>query len=343
MSHNKKIAIWLFICAFMVAMMVLVGGLTRLTESGLSITEWEPIKGALPPLTEADWENLLNEYRGSPEYLHKNQGMNIEEFKNIFWLEYIHRLLGRMVGLVFFLPFAYFLIKKQLEQKLSLKLAGIFLLGGLQGLVGWYMVKSGLIDVPSVSHFRLMFHLILAFIIFSLLFTTALNLLSPNGKQDFPLKRFSAIVILLIFLQSAFGAMVAGLDAGMIYNTFPLMNGRIIPEDILAYSPVYENLHNHATIQFLHRIFAFISLFTILWFSVKCIKLQDKKIALSANILIILIALQFMLGILTLLHQVPIGYASKHQMGALILVAWLFWIRHLLKRESHEKIKTANH
>lgn len=217
--------------------MVVVGGVTRLTDSGLSIVEWQPLVGTMPPITQTDWDELLEKYRTSPQYEKVNKGMSIDEFKTIFWWEYFHRLLGRLIGLVFFIPFVYFLIKKQIDKPLGIKLTGIFILGGLQGFMGWYMVMSGLVDIPHVSQYRLTAHLGLAFIIFATMLWVALGLLSPipaeTDEQDTNgLRRFAIGLSWLIFIMVLSGGFVAGIRAGLAYNTFPLMNGHFIPRSI---------------------------------------------------------------------------------------------------------------
>ena len=227
----------------MVFAMVVVGGVTRLTDSGLSIVEWQPIMGTLPPVTQGDWDELLEKYRATPQYQKVNKGMSVDEFKSIFWWEYFHRLLGRLIGLVFFIPFVYFLVKNQIDRSLGIKLTGIFVLGGLQGLMGWYMVMSGLVNDPHVSQYRLTAHLGLAFIIFAAMFWVALGLLSPKGDNPDAgeamqsLRRFAIGLTSLIFIMILSGGFVAGLRAGLAYDTFTLMNGHFIPPEIFILDP----------------------------------------------------------------------------------------------------------
>ena len=222
-DHARVVALWLLVCAAFTFAIVVVGGMTRLTESGLSIVEWQPIVGALPPLSQADWETLFAKYRETPQYQKVFSEIGLEGFKKIFWWEYLHRLLARVIGLVFLIPFLYFLLKKKLDKPLSWKLAGLFVLGGLQGAMGWYMVKSGLVDNPRVSHLRLTAHLGLALLIFAVEFRLALELLSASrSKKTNPLAR---TVVAVVFLMALSGGFVAGLRAGHAYNTFPLMNG----------------------------------------------------------------------------------------------------------------------
>jgi cytochrome c oxidase assembly protein subunit 15 len=336
MNNNRKIAIWLFICCFMVAMMVLVGGLTRLTESGLSITSWKPFTGAIPPLNDADWQAEFSQYQASPEYQKINKGMSIDEFKFIFWWEYIHRLLGRILGLVFAIPFAYFAAKKYIDRNLTKKLLGIFALGGLQGFMGWFMVKSGLSDNPYVSHFRLAAHLGLALIIFSCMFLLGRELLDPTqNKHSLPkLKRINNISILLIFVQIIFGAFVAGLNAGFVYNTWPLMNGEFAPDEAFKTLAFFSDA---ASVQFIHRWFAFlVAGHLIATYFVNFSNYKQAKCLLPASSLVILVVLQIAIGIATLLLMGKIGaipdavwiaHASAHQILAVLLLANALWLR----------------
>lgn len=327
MSHsspahaNRPVALWLFSCAFMVFAMVVIGGLTRLTASGLSIVEWKPIAGILPPLNAESWLAEFAKYQQSPEYRHVNLGMSLDEFKAIFFLEYLHRLIGRVAGLVFLLPFLYFIVTKKLEKRLIAPFFGIFLLGGLQGLIGWYMVKSGLVNDPHVSHYRLALHLAMAFILEGALLWAALSMWYGSHKLHFSASKHLFITLLLVFLQVVSGAFVAGLHAGLIYNTFPLMDGHLIPRGIASMEPWYKNLlENITTVQFIHRLFALIVTFSIvtLW-----IKAQFDKyyipIKNSINFLMIMLIIQLTLGIATLILQVPIPLASLHQAGAMVL------------------------
>src|SRR5687768_6960674 len=252
-NDRRAVAAWLLVCAALVFLIVVVGGVTRLTRSGLSIVEWQPLIGALPPLSEAHWQELFAKYRQTPEFRLVNFDMTLEGFKTIFWWEYAHRLLGRLIGLVFFLPLLYFLWKGKIDKPLAWKLFGIFLLGGLQGALGWFMVKSGLVDDPRVSHFRLTAHLGVALAIFAAQFWIALGLLFPRNQ---PVVKQAAALPLIIFLMALTGGMVAGLRAGYAYNTFPLMNGHFVPPEILALEPWWQNFfYNMATVQFVHRGF----------------------------------------------------------------------------------------
>jgi heme a synthase len=331
---RRQVAAWLFVCAAFTFAMVVVGGITRLTESGLSIVEWQPIAGALPPLSQADWEALFAKYRETPQYQQVFSQIGLEGFKSIFWWEYTHRLLGRTIGLVFLFPFLWFLFKRKLSKPLAWKLAGLFVLGGLQGAMGWYMVKSGLVDDPRVSHFRLTAHLGLALLIFATEFWLALQLLSPKeGKKNV----LAIHVVKLVFLMALSGGFVAGLRAGHAYNTFPLMNGQLIPQDIFLLEPWWRNfLWNVATVQFVHRAIFWLLLLLVplLWWR---LRRTDAKIA--AHHLLGMFLLQATLGISALLLAVPIPLAAMHQAGAVLLLACALWTTHV---SSTSTPRTAN-
>jgi len=337
-AMQKPIAIWLLVCCALVFAMVVVGGVTRLTDSGLSIVEWKPIVGTIPPLSESDWEEIFEQYHKTPQYKKVNQGMSPDEFKDIFWWEYFHRLLGRIIGLVFFIPFLYFFVRKRIDRPLGLKLAGIFLLGGLQGVMGWYMVKSGLVDNPRVSQYRLTAHLSLAFVIYAAMFHVALGLLFPTGtlhkdNRLHSLHRFSQVLIGLIFLMVLSGGFVAGIRAGLAYNTFPLMNGHFIPPEIFMLEPWYRNFFdNMATVQFDHRMIAWILaiLVPIFWFKSQQLALPSST-HLACNLLLFMLIVQISLGIATLLMLVPLPLAAAHQAGAMLLFTSALWVNHKLR------------
>ena len=339
MVMQKPIAVWLLICCVLVFAMVVVGGVTRLTDSGLSIVEWQPIIGTMPPVTQGDWDELLEKYRASPQYQQINKGMSVDEFKSIFWWEYFHRLLGRLIGVVFFIPFVYFLIKKQIDKPLGIKLAGMFVLGGLQGFMGWYMVMSGLVNDPHVSQYRLTAHLGLAFVIFAFMFWVALDLLSPEGghqqktEQLQSLRRYSIGLSWLIFIMVLSGGFVAGIRAGLAYNTFPLMNGHFIPPEIFLLEPWYRNFFdNMATVQFDHRLIAWILAFSVPLFWFKAMKAElPGTTRLACHLFLLMLAIQISLGIATLLYVVPIPLAASHQGGAVLLFAAALWVSHRLR------------
>ena len=335
---QRSIAVWLLACCVLVFAMVVVGGVTRLTNSGLSIVEWQPIIGTLPPLSQSDWEVVFEKYHQTPQYKKVNQGMSLDEFKGIFWWEYFHRLLGRGIGLAFFIPFVYFVARKGIDRPLGLKLAGIFLLGGLQGAMGWYMVKSGLVDNPHVSQYRLTAHLGLAFIIYAAMLWVALGLLFPKGSLHGDerlqnLRRFSRGLTTLIFIMILSGGFVAGIRAGLAYNTFPLMNGQFIPTDIFILEPWYRNFFdNMATVQFDHRMIAWMLAFLVplFWFRSRQLPLPPST-RLACNLLLIMLAVQISLGIATLLLVVPLHLAAAHQGGAVLLFTAALWVSHRLR------------
>ena len=317
--------------------MVVVGGITRLTHSGLSIVEWEPLVGAVPPLSDAQFQQLFDKYQQTPEYQKVNRGMSLEEFKDIFWWEYFHRLLGRAVGLAFLLPLLYFMLRRRVDRKLGAGLLGIFLLGALQGAMGWYMVKSGLIDDPRVSQYRLTAHLALAFLIFAAMLWIALGAWAPQPASVDParrrLRRFAIGLTALIFLMVLSGGFVAGTHAGLAYNTFPLMNGQVIPPEYLALEPWYQNLFNNvAAVQFNHRLIACLIaiLVAFLWFVSRGVALAPRA-RLACNALLLVLAVQVTLGIATLLLAVPVTLAAAHQAGAMILFAASLWLAHELR------------
>jgi cytochrome c oxidase assembly protein subunit 15 len=324
-TARPGIAGWLFICAALVYLMVVVGGLTRLTESGLSIVEWAPIMGTLPPLSQADWERTFDLYKAFPEYQKVNRGMSLDEFKGIFWLEYVHRLLGRLIGLVFILPWLWLVVRRRLPMPLAFRLAGIFALGGGQGVLGWWMVKSGLVDDPRVSPYRLAAHLALAVLIYALLIWTALQISRPGrgapSEAEARLAPGAIGLLILVSLTIVSGAFVAGLDAGLTYNTFPLMDGRLVPDGYGTLDPWIRNLaENVAAVQFNHRLLGIATLIVGATFAI----LLHRRAAAGplrglAKWLGGLALLQPGLGIATLLLVVPIWLASLHQAVALAL------------------------
>ncbi len=334
-NDNRQIATWLLVCCILIFAIVVLGGVTRLTQSGLSIVEWDPIMGIIPPLNSQQWEEAFNKYKQTPEYRKVNLGMSLEAFKSIFWMEYAHRLLGRLIGFVFLVPFVYFLIRKKIEKTLIPKLVAMFVLGGLQGLLGWFMVKSGLVDYPRVSPYRLTAHLGLAVIIYAYIFWVALGLLYPNeGSAAQGLRRFGVAVTGLIFLMILSGGFVAGTRAGFAFNTFPLMNDRWIPEGLYAMQPLWANLfENIATVQFNHRLIAYLLVLVIpaYWLLAKRVSLPLRTRAAFHGLLAML-AIQVTLGVTTLLYIVPIPLAVAHQAGALLLLSFALYLNFALRR-----------
>jgi len=328
--NNQQIANWLFFVCAMIFCMVIVGGVTRLTESGLSMVNWKPVSGIIPPLNDGEWAREFTAYQQYPEYQKINRGMSMQEFKAIFFWEYSHRLLGRLIGLVFFVPFVVFLIKARVSRALKPKLWLMFFLGGLQGALGWWMVKSGLVDQPDVSHYRLTAHLGLAVLIYLYIFWIATGLVMAGGAGASK-RLLGALKLLvgLIFVQILLGGLVAGLNAGMIYNTWPLMEEQIIPAGLYSMTPWYMNIsENIMTVQFNHRMLAYVIalLGLYLWYKIR----QDSHITMrmAGHVMILMILGQVVLGVLTLIHVVPIPLAAGHQAGALMaLSAVLFALR----------------
>jgi cytochrome c oxidase assembly protein subunit 15 len=332
---RRAVAAWLLACCALVFAMVVVGGVTRLTHSGLSIVEWQPIVGTLPPLDEAQWTETFAKYQLTPEYRKVNHAMSLDEFKGIFWWEYFHRLLGRLIGLAFLLPLLWFWRCGHIDRPLTLKLAGIFVLGGLQGAMGWYMVKSGLVDDPRVSQYRLTAHLAIALAIYAAMLWTALGLLYPGvarGRQP-GLRRFSWVITALLAYMVITGGFVAGIRAGRAYNTFPLMNGHWVPPEIFLLEPWYLNFFNNmATVQFDHRLGAWLLAFLVPWFWLKARRLApDARTRLALYLLLALLALQIALGIATLLLVVPVTLGAAHQGGAVLLLGAALLLNHALR------------
>ncbi|MFQ6021370.1 MAG: COX15/CtaA family protein [Acidiferrobacterales bacterium] len=336
--YRTQVAIWLLICCAFVLAMVVLGGVTRLTRSGLSMVDWDPIMGVVPPLNQAQWEQVFSRYQQFPEYQQINRNISLTEFKFIFWMEYAHRLLGRVIALVFLLPFLYFLTRRRIDRPLIPKLIGMFALGGLQGLLGWFMVKSGLFDEPHVSPYRLTAHLVLAVIIYGYILWVALGLLFPKAEHSAlafkPIRRFGLAVTGIIGLTILSGGFVAGTKAGFAFNTFPLMNGRLVPQGMLGLNPLWRNFfENIATVQFDHRLIAYLLCITIagFWYKATAADLQGRAHAASHALLAVL-AIQVGLGITTLLLIVPMPLAAAHQGGALLLLTVAIFINHELRR-----------
>ncbi|MDH5766339.1 MAG: COX15/CtaA family protein [Gammaproteobacteria bacterium] len=341
-NDRKTIAIWLLICCTTIFAMVVLGGITRLTGSGLSMVEWEPIMGILPPLSQAEWQETFRLYQAFPEYKIKNFGMSLDDFKSIFWFEYSHRVLGRSIGIIFFFPMVYFFLRRKVDAVLKPKLITMFILGGLQGLMGWYMVKSGLVANPHVSQYRLTAHLGLAFVIYGYIFWVAMDLLFPQQENNLlkdreRLQKRSLALSILVFITILSGGFVAGLKAGMAYNTFPLMNGQLIPEGLFSLSPTWSNFfENVTTVQFDHRVLATILFITIPLFWYSSIKNNPgKSLRLGLNLLLVMLAVQITLGISTLLLHVPVALAAAHQAGALILFTIILFVHHQITNSTH--------
>lgn len=322
--HIKLIKAWLWSGIVLVSLMVLIGGITRLTGSGLSIVAWKPITGIIPPLNEAQWQQEFEAYKQFPEYQKINYKLNLEDFKGIYWWEYLHRLLGRLTGLVFLLPFAFFLLKKWVSRPLLKRLLLILLLGALQGLMGWLMVKSGLQDMPHVSHYRLAAHLSLALLLIAVILWTILELNEKQQKYSMSAPAGSYMLalglVVLVFCQIVLGAFVAGLKAGFSYNNFPLMGDSFFPSQFLD-SP-QALLNSGPLLQFMHRWFAFVVLAFAFFFYHKLGKARENKpLKQMGNWLLLVLLLQIVLGIATLLLRVPLVLGVLHQMMAVLLFA----------------------
>src|SRR5215472_12714555 len=326
---ERAVAVWLLTCCALVFAMVVVGGITRLTHSGLSIVEWQPIVGALPPLNENDWQEAFRKYQDTPQFQQVNPHMDLAGFKGIFWWEYIHRLLGRLIGAAFLLPLVWFAARGRVPRALMWKLAGIFVLGGLQGAMGWYMVQSGLVDNPRVSQYRLAAHLALALAIYAAMLWIALGVLLRTREPGPRGLAFS--IAALVFVQAIAGSFVAGIRAGLAYNTFPLMNGHVIPPGMFVLEPWYLNFFsNIATVQFDHRLIAWIlaALVPLFWLRTRS---AAPRVRLAASLMLAALALQIALGIATLLAFVPVPLAAAHQAGALLLLTTALLAAHTLR------------
>ncbi|MFT7688607.1 MAG: cytochrome c oxidase assembly protein subunit 15 [Candidatus Azotimanducaceae bacterium] len=322
-QNNRAIIYWLIIVSFTIFCMIVVGGVTRLTESGLSMVEWRPLLGIIPPISEADWQAVFTAYQNFPQYQTVNHQMDLEEFKFIFYWEYGHRVLGRFIGIIFFVPFILFLVLKKVPKNMVLKLwIGLFL-GGLQGLMGWYMVKSGLVDIPRVSHYRLAAHLILALVILCYLTWLILDLLEQKRFDPLPLwfRRLASLTFVLISFQILYGAFVAGSRAGYGYNTFPLMNGEFMPEAMWQLTPIWLNwLENNASLQFVHRWLGAVVLLVSVIIGAYAFRSEDRRFRACGLTLLFVVLAQFIIGVLTLVKVVPVGLGSIHQAGACIVL-----------------------
>jgi cytochrome c oxidase assembly protein subunit 15 len=332
---RRPVARWLFACCLLVFAMVVVGGATRLTHSGLSIVEWQPFIGTVPPLSDADWAAQFEKYRLTPEFRLRNHDMDVEGFKSIFWWEYFHRLLGRLIGVAFLVPFLYFWARGRIDRPLGWKLAGIFLLGGLQGGLGWYMVRSGLVDDPRVSQFRLTAHLGLALVIFASMFWVAHALLRPAPSGAPPALRRAGLAFAgLVLAMALTGGIVAGIRAGLAYNTWPLMNGHVVPPEILMLEPWWVNFgYNMATVQFVHRTLALVVLASawLLAWRVRARPGLGREARVAAAVLAAVVPVQAGLGISTLLAGVPVALGTAHQGGAVVVLASALWLARALR------------
>ena len=334
---QRSIIAWLIAGALLVVIMVVVGGITRLTQSGLSMVEWNLIMGSVPPLNEMEWQQTFDKYKESPEYNIVNYEFGLEDFKAIFWWEYIHRMLGRLIGLVFIIPFIIFLFQKRIDRSLLKKLIIIFLLGAFQGFLGWYMVKSGLVQDPHVSHYRLAAHLIAALTLFCLILWTALGLIYKDNKEQKFIKYkkvriLSIIGTIVLGIQIIYGAFVAGLKAGLYYNTWPKMGNKWIPSEVLNALPregPVSLLDNITVVQFIHRYLAWIvaAIVMVLFLRVRK-NIKNVELQRGSQFLLGMTILQILLGIFTLTYQVPVSLGVIHQFGSVLLLAGFIFVLH---------------
>jgi cytochrome c oxidase assembly protein subunit 15 len=334
-SRDRTVATWLLICCALVFAMVVLGGVTRLTGSGLSIAEWRPIMGTLPPLSDAEWQRIFEIYQQTPEFQKVNSHMDVHGFKEIFWLEYLHRLLGRLLGFVFLLPLVYFVARKYIAWRQLPWYLLMLALGGVQAVIGKIMVASGQVDAPQVSHYRLTAHLSAAFLVFGLMFWRAQSLLHgfPRGKPHAWYRRTLALTALLVVTILS-GGFVAGLDAGLIYNTFPKMGDYWIPPGLLALEPAWRNVFdNLTTVQFDHRVLALTTFALIVIYRLRARHADLPRRGRSgANALLGLATLQVLLGILTVVLAVPTALAVTHQANAMLLLTAALYLLHGLRR-----------
>ena len=332
-TFKKKISDWLIIMFFIICIMIIVGGLTRLTDSGLSITEWQLFTGFLPPLNESDWENYFALYKMIPEYKLQNFSMTLDEFKVFFWWEWIHRFLGRLIGISFLIPLIFFSINLGFK-KLG-KLYFIFFLICFQGFIGWYMVSSGLVDRVDVSHFRLSLHLVIAFIILSLIFWNYLKLRNLDLTKDKLNYYFPVVFLLLIFLQISIGAFVSGMDAGKIYNTWPLMGSNYFPDDNKFINLFDLNVFSDPSlVQFIHRNLAYLILFFYFFILFKIYKYKKKSFFNIIKLIGLVLFIQIILGIFTLIHGAQIFLSSMHQISSIFLVSTSVYFYYLNSRSN---------
>jgi len=338
--HDRQVAAWLLFCAAVILGMILLGAVTRLTGSGLSMVEWKPLVGVIPPLSEQAWQETFDKYRLFPEYQKVNRGMSLEDFKSIFMYEYLHRVLGRLIGVLFLLPLVYFAWRGRIRRGLMPKLVLLFFLGGCQGLLGWYMVKSGLVDNPRVSQYRLTAHLGLAVAIYAYMLWLAFDLLfRANAERSVPVGRsnagFSRVLVGLVYLMILSGGLVAGTRAGFAYSTWPLMGDSFIPRGLYAGTPAWLDMFEDiTTIQFNHRIFAYLLTGLICVFAALVYRSDvGSRGRLAVTLMLVALAGQLVLGISTLLLHVPISLAAAHQFGAMLLLTAALFTSHVLVKQ----------
>lgn len=342
-ENRRRVRTWLWSIAALTFGVLVVGGITRLTLSGLSIVEWDPLFGVIPPLTDAQWQAAFEAYKQFPDYDWRT-GMSLAEFRFIFFWEYLHRLLARLIGFVFLIPFVGFAVRGYLTRPLAVRALALFGLGALQGVMGWFMVMSGLVDRPSVSHYRLAAHLSLAFLIFGYALWLARELrieavrTGVDRRTRRMMSRGLALVGTVLGIQIVWGAFVAGLRAGRFYPTFPLMGGRVVPADLLALDPLTRNfIENPIAVQWVHRVVGTVLLVVVATFVARVVRSRADTLSRRLAIIILaLIGVQYLLGILTLVHLVPVSLGVIHQATALVIFgAWLWWLHHVRNLNVH--------
>ncbi len=333
---SKAVAAWLFVCCVLIFAMIVLGGVTRLTHSGLSMVDWDPIMGIVPPVTDDQWQSVFERYKEFPEYQKVNRGMSLAQFKEIFYVEYAHRVLGRLIGIAFLVPFLVFLVLGRITRPMIPRFVGLFVLGGLQGLMGWFMVMSGLVDRPSVSQYRLTAHLLLAVFIYGFMLWSALSLWrgttpDPGGTAGW--HRFGWLVTALVIVMIASGGFVAGTRAGFVYNTFPLMAGAWIPDGVWSLDPGWRNLfENVITVQFVHRALALVvALVVVAYWAGSLRRPRGDPARPTAHLMLLVLGVQVALGISTLVYKVPLALGAAHQAGAVALLTLVLIHTHVLK------------
>lgn len=339
--HDRQVASWLLFCAAVVFGMIMLGGVTRLTGSGLSMVEWKPLIGVIPPLSEEAWQETFAKYKQFPEYQKVNRGMSLHDFKSIFMFEYLHRVLGRLIGVIFFFPMVYFWMKKKLRPGLSPKLVVLFFLGGMQGLLGWYMVKSGLVNNPRVSQYRLTSHLGLAVLIYGYMLWLSFDLLCVERQKQRVesarsfLARWSLGLVALVYLMILSGGLVAGTRAGLAYPTWPLMGDAFVPPGLYSMTPAWLSaFEDVTTIQFNHRMFAYLLVVLIGVQAASIYRTQvSTRVRAAAAFMLVALALQVGLGISTLLLQVPVALGAAHQGGAVLLFSAVLYCSHVVRQQ----------
>ncbi|WP_299335783.1 COX15/CtaA family protein [uncultured Psychroserpens sp.] len=332
-KDNKKVIYWLLTGCVLIFIMVIVGGITRLTHSGLSISNYKLISGTIPPMNEVEWQEAFDLYKQYPEYQKLNTHFDLQDFKDIYFWEWIHRVIGRFIGLVFIIPFLYFLIRKQLSKPTIKKSIILLCMGAFQGFLGWYMVKSGLVDNPDVSHYRLAMHLTTAFLTFAYTFWVALDLIFPKKKEvNKSMRNFIRVGLVILVIQIIYGAFVAGLDAGFIHNHWPMMSdGKFMHETVyIEQEPLYRNfIEGKSGVQFVHRTLAYIVVAFIIaiWYRMRRLIVTKYQIT-GINTLLVGVAIQFILGVLTIIYAVPVWLGVVHQVGAFLLLSAMVFTLH---------------